>query len=79
MYRVSILRFIKKLTHSSLKVEFIINKFTDEEIGGVMHIFVKSKEFKNLNVGFEMDEGVASTTDEYLLYYAERSIWRKYY
>lgn len=48
----------------------------DEEIGGAMHIFVKSKEFKNLNIGFEMDEGLASPTDEYLVYYAERSIWQ---
>lgn len=26
-----------------------------------------------------MDEGLASPTDEYLVYYAERSIWREYY
>lgn len=51
----------------------------DEEIGGVlgMKSFVKTDDFKALNVGFSMDEGHASPTDEYVVAYAERSIWRK--
>jgi aminoacylase len=54
--------------------------FTDEEIGGTdgMEKFVKTQDFKNLNVGFALDEGMASPNDEFLLYYGERSIWRKY-
>lgn len=38
--------------------------------------FVKSDEFKTLNVGFSLDEGLASPTDEISLYYAERTVWR---
>lgn len=38
--------------------------------------FVKTKEFKDLNVGFSLDEGIASPTDVFHVYYAERSVWR---
>ncbi|XP_077284750.1 aminoacylase-1-like [Arctopsyche grandis] len=49
----------------------------DEEVGGVdgMRAFVQTEEFKKLNVGLAIDEGMASPTDEFLLYYGERSIW----
>lgn len=49
----------------------------DEEIGGLdgMAKFVESKEFKDLNVGFFLDEGQASTTDQYRVFYADRSPW----
>ncbi|KAF4517927.1 hypothetical protein B566_EDAN005992 [Ephemera danica] len=40
-----------------------------------MEKFVKTQDFKNLNVGFALDEGMASPNDEFLLYYGERSIW----
>ena len=52
----------------------------DEEIDGVhgMLGFVKTEEFKSLNVGFSMDEGMASPDDEVPLYYGERScFWIK--
>lgn len=53
---------------------------TDEEIGGVdgMEKFVHTKDFKALNVAFALDEGMASPTDEFVLFYGERSIWRKF-
>lgn len=38
--------------------------------------FVTSDEFKALNVGFSLDEGIASPTEEFNLYYAERTIWQ---
>ncbi|XP_067641183.1 aminoacylase-1-like [Eurosta solidaginis] len=49
----------------------------DEEVGGNegMRVFVKSKEFKKLNVGFSLDEGIASPDETFPVYYAERSIW----
>ncbi|XP_059631842.1 uncharacterized protein LOC132274551 [Cornus florida] len=49
----------------------------DEEIGGGdgMAKFVKSKEFGKLNVGFVLDEGQASTNDEFRVFYADRSPW----
>lgn len=51
----------------------------DEEIGGVdgMRKFVHTKEYEDLNVGFALDEGMASPNDEYALFYGERCIWRK--
>ncbi|KAL4271345.1 hypothetical protein GQ457_13G010330 [Hibiscus cannabinus] len=49
----------------------------DEEIGGFdgSAKFVKSKEFEGLNVGFVLDEGQASTGDEFRVFYADRSPW----
>ena len=49
----------------------------DEEIGGFDGAakFVGSKEFEELNVGFVMDEGQASPTDEFRVFYADRSPW----
>lgn len=47
----------------------------DEEIGGFtgMGAFVRSPEFEALNVGFAMDEGIASPDEVYSVFYAERS------
>lgn len=49
----------------------------DEEIGGVegMREFVKTNDFKDLNVGFALDEGMASPSEEFALFYGERCIW----
>ena len=51
----------------------------DEEVGGHkgMRPFVKSEEFKKLNVGFGLDEGVANPEESFHLFYGERAIWRK--
>jgi len=50
----------------------------DEETGGIdgMKVFVHCDEFKALNVGFSLDEGLASANEEFPVYYAERSIWK---
>ncbi|RAL41701.1 hypothetical protein DM860_008883 [Cuscuta australis] len=49
----------------------------DEEIGGFegMAKFTGSQEFKELNVGFVLDEGQASPTDEFRVFYADRVPW----
>lgn len=49
----------------------------DEEVGGFdgMEKFVELKEFEELNVGFMMDEGQASTNDEFRVFYADRTPW----
>lgn len=54
-----------------------ISYVPDEEIGGFDGAakFVLSKEFKELNVGFMMDEGQASPGDEFRVFYADRSPW----
>lgn len=52
----------------------------DEEIGGILGMahFVKTNEFRSLNVGFTLDEGLASTDDVIPLFYGERTILRQY-
>ncbi|KOB65554.1 Aminoacylase-1, partial [Operophtera brumata] len=49
----------------------------DEEIGGRtgMAEFVKTQDFKNLKVGFALDEGIASPGEEFLLFNGERTIY----
>lgn len=51
----------------------------DEEIGGHdgMEKFVVTKDFKDLNVEFALDEGMASPNEDFVLFNGERSIWRK--
>lgn len=49
----------------------------DEEIGGHdgMELLIKTDFWKNLNVGFALDEGLANPGPEYMLYYSERLPW----
>ncbi|KAI0242757.1 Aminoacylase-1 [Lamellibrachia satsuma] len=49
----------------------------DEEVGGQMgmKILINMPEFKNLNVAFALDEGLASPTDAFTVFYGERSAW----
>ncbi|XP_065214154.1 aminoacylase-1-like [Planococcus citri] len=71
---------IRKYLNEGLKFRRTIHLsfVPDEEIGGVegMGYFVERPEFKKLNVGFTLDEGIASPSDEFLVFYAERSIWQ---
>ncbi|KAJ0984519.1 hypothetical protein J5N97_002875 [Dioscorea zingiberensis] len=57
----------------SIHVSFV----PDEEIGGADGAarFAESDEFKELNVGFVLDEGQASPTDEFRVFYADRLPW----
>ncbi|XP_054266599.1 aminoacylase-1-like [Macrosteles quadrilineatus] len=49
----------------------------DEEIGSQgMKLFVQTDAFKKLNIGCELDEGVASPNEEYNLYYGERTCYK---
>ncbi|ALC40179.1 maker593 [Drosophila busckii] len=41
-----------------------------------MRPFVDTAEFRALNIGFGLDEGLASPTPEFPVFYAERSVWR---
>lgn len=43
-----------------------------------MRSFVETCDFKSLNIGFSLDEGLASPTEEFPVFYAERSVWRKF-
>lgn len=77
---IQYLEAIRKLKESgvTLKRTIHITFVPDEEIGGHdgMEKFVHSDDFKALNVGFALDEGMASPNDDYVLFYGERSIWQ---
>lgn len=49
----------------------------DEEIGGLdgMAKFVHTQHFKDLNVGFSLDEGIAAPEDEIPIFYGERNVF----
>lgn len=40
--------------------------------------FVETEEFEKLNVGFELDESGPSPTEQFILTYAERALWRNW-
>ncbi|KAG7648750.1 putative N-acyl-aliphatic-L-amino acid amidohydrolase [Arabidopsis thaliana] len=54
-----------------------ISYVPEEEIGGFdgMMKFAASSEFKDLNLGFAMDEGQANPGDEFRVFYADRVPW----
>jgi len=43
-----------------------------------MRPFVPTDDFRALNVGFAMDEGLASPNEVFPLFYGERAVWRKF-
>lgn len=52
----------------------------DEETSGEMGTasFVHHADFKVLNIGFALDEGMASPTQDFIVYNGERSNWSKF-
>ncbi|KAK9680375.1 Peptidase family M20/M25/M40 [Popillia japonica] len=61
----------------TIHMSFVPDEEIDEEIGGVdgMKKYIHTQHFKDLNIGVSLDEGMASPTDDYLLFYGERAIW----
>ena len=43
-----------------------------------MALFIKTERFKQMNVGFALDEGLANPTDAMTVFYGERSPHCKY-
>lgn len=62
-----------------LKRTFHVVFVPDEETTGECGTapFVHHEDFKALNVGFGLDEGVASPTDDFMVFNGERSNWSK--
>eukprot|EP01116_Phalansterium_solitarium_P018824 TRINITY_DN510_c1_g1_i1.p1 TRINITY_DN510_c1_g1~~TRINITY_DN510_c1_g1_i1.p1 ORF type:complete len:410 (+),score=169.18 TRINITY_DN510_c1_g1_i1:50-1279(+) len=54
-----------------------ISYVPDEEIGGVLGMadWVQRDEFRRLNVAVAIDEGLASPTDAFTVFYGERCAW----
>ncbi|XP_077213603.1 peptidase M20/M25/M40 family protein [Tasmannia lanceolata] len=70
------IRTLKSSNFSPLRT-IHVSFVPDEEIGGADGAakFASSKEFDNLNVGFVLDEGQASPSDEFRVFYADRTPW----
>ncbi|XP_043487472.1 aminoacylase-1-like [Polistes fuscatus] len=66
-----------KMSNQRFKRTIHISFVPDEEIGGKLGMkeFVHTNDFKALNIGFALDEGVASPTDTFFMFNGERSIW----
>ncbi|XP_033222120.1 aminoacylase-1-like isoform X2 [Belonocnema kinseyi] len=66
-----------KLNGIRLKRTIHISFVPDEEIGGKdgMEAFVATQDFKNLDIGFALDEGIPYPTESFILFYGERSKW----
>lgn len=75
------IRALKRDGIQQLKRTVHIIYVPDEEVGGIlgMMTFSTSDEFKALNVGFSLDEGIASPTEVFDVFYAERCIWEVSY
>ena len=43
-----------------------------------MQAFTATKVFKDLNIGFALDEGLANPTSAFTLFYGERMPWCKF-
>ncbi|XP_063822557.1 aminoacylase-1-like [Ostrinia nubilalis] len=77
---IQYLEAIRRLKESgvNLKRTLHISFVPDEEIGGHdgMEKFVLTEDFKKLNVGFALDEGMANPTEDFIIFNGERSIWQ---
>ncbi|XP_033221949.1 aminoacylase-1-like isoform X2 [Belonocnema kinseyi] len=64
-----------KLNGIRLKRTIHMSFVPDEEIGGKdgMEAFVATQDFKNLNIGFALDEGVTTVDNTYSVSYAEKT------
>lgn len=72
------IRALKRDGIKQLKRTIHVMFVPDEEVGGYLGMaeFVTTDDFKALNVGFALDEGIASPTAQFNVYYAERTIWQ---
>ncbi|KAI4470852.1 aminoacylase-1 [Holotrichia oblita] len=76
---IQYLEAIKRLKGLSVKLKRTIHVtfVPDEEIGGEdgMGKFVESDYFKKLNIGVAFDESMASSNDDFITFFGERSTW----
>ncbi|KAI8816923.1 uncharacterized protein EV422DRAFT_571226 [Fimicolochytrium jonesii] len=71
------IRILKQQQKVQLKRTLHVTFVPDEEIGGQdgMKLFVKTDDYKKLNIGFALDEGLANPGDAYKVFYGERAPW----
>lgn len=78
MQYVGAIRMLKN-SNVTLKRSIHVVFVPDEENFGPdgMKAFASSEAFRNLNVGFLLDEGIASPSEVFSAFYGERTCWRK--
>lgn len=71
------IRALKKDGVNQLKRTIHVTFMPDEEVGGElgMKVFVKTDAFKDLNIGFSLDEAAASDANDFFVFNAERTIY----
>nr|XP_039268065.1 aminoacylase-1-like [Styela clava] len=72
------IRILTLLRKERFERNIYISFIPDEQIndGSLgMTLFIQTQEFKNMNVGFAMDEGLANPLDQYSVYYGEKIPW----
>lgn len=77
MQYLAAVRALKRDGIQQLKRTIYLTFVADEELGGVhgMRPFVETEVFKSMNVGTALDEGIASPTEVFNVYYGERTVW----
>ncbi|XP_013187319.1 aminoacylase-1 [Amyelois transitella] len=77
---IQYLEAVRKLKQAGIQLKrtLHISFVPDEEIGGLdgMKKFIHTSDFKALNVGFALDEGMANPGEEFIIFNGERSIWQ---
>lgn len=71
------IRALKRDGINQLKRTIHVTFVPDEEVGGAlgMKAFVKSEAFKEMNIGFSMDEACVSEENDYFVFNAERTVY----
>ncbi|XP_056000914.1 aminoacylase-1-like isoform X1 [Ostrea edulis] len=74
---IEAIRKLKKENKANFLRTVHITWIPDEEIGGKLGMakFVQHEEFKKLNVGFALDEGLANPTEAFTVFNGERTVW----
>lgn len=78
MLQLAAIRALKKDGVKQLKRTIHVTFVPDEELGGNMGMagFVHSDKFKDMNVGYSLDETAVSSANQLRVIYDERSTWR---
>jgi aminoacylase len=73
---------IRKLKKDKVQLQRTIHVVfvPDEENFGPdgWKVFANTKAFDKMNVGFALDEGIASPSDVYAVFYGEKTCWREF-
>ncbi|BES98985.1 N-acyl-aliphatic-L-amino acid amidohydrolase [Nesidiocoris tenuis] len=76
---IQYLEAVKRLIKQGFqpKRTVILSFVPEEEVGGVqgMMDFAETEEFRKLNIGFSLDEGIPSNSDHFIIYNNERAKW----